>query len=175
MTEAPIPPGSSFDTLHQLHRWVGWRWETRKGKPTKPPHAPGSGRYASVSDPGTWGSHEEALAMPGVDGIGIVLTGHPNIAACDLDHCRDPATGALAAWAQALIEQAGSYVEITPSHAGLRIVGLARDRRAAFRDPEGGERREGRGLCRRRQPLHHGHRRRPARRPLADITPMVER
>ena len=48
MTETPIAPGSSFDTLHRLRRWVGWRWEVRKGVKTKPPRAPGSGRYASV-------------------------------------------------------------------------------------------------------------------------------
>ena len=174
MTETPIAPGSPFDTLRQLHRWVGWRWELRKNKKTKPPYSPRSGRYASVSDPATWGSHDEALAMPSVDGIGIVITGHPNIAACDLDHCRDPATGTLAAWAQALIDQAGSYVEITPSHAGLRIVGLAQTGEQHFTIPRGsnGEKIE----------VYAGGASRfititedvLVDRPLADITPIVE-
>jgi P4 family phage/plasmid primase-like protien len=174
MSETPISPGSSFDTLHRLHRWVGWRWEVRKGTKTKPPRAPGSGRYASVSDPRTWGSHAEAQAMPDVDGIGIVLTGHPNIAACDLDHCRDPSTGALTAWAQALIEQAGSYAEITPSRAGLRIVGLAQTGEQHFVIPKGanGEKIE----------VYAGGASRfitvtddvLVDRPLADITPIVE-
>jgi putative DNA primase/helicase len=122
----PITPGSPFETLHRLHRWVGWKWETRKGKRTKPPVMPGNGgRYASVSDPRTWGSHEDALATEGIDGVGLVLTGHPNLAACDLDHCRDAATGEIAPWAQRLIEQSQSYAEITPSAAGLRVIGLA--------------------------------------------------
>ena len=174
MIEAPIPPGSSFDTLHQLHRWVGWRWEMRKGNKTKPPRAPANGRYASVSDPCTWGSHEEARAMPNVDGVGIVLTGHPNIAACDLDHCRDPSTGALPTWARKLIEQAGSYVEVTPSHAGLRIVGLAQTGEQHFVIPKGtnGEKIE----------VYAGGASRfitvtddvLVDRPLADITPIVE-
>src|SRR5262249_3643017 len=126
MTGVPIPPGSPFEVLKQLHRWVGWRWETRKGKRTKPPVMPGNGnRDASVSDPRTWGSHGDALATEGIDGVGLVLTDHPNLAACDLDHCRDTATGAIEPWAQSLIEQAQSYAEITPSVAGLRVVGLA--------------------------------------------------
>ena len=126
MTDVPITPGSPFDILKQLHRWVGWRWETRKGKRTKPPVMPGNGgRYASVSDPRTWGSHDDALATEGIDGVGLVLTNHPNLAAADLDHCRDAATGEIEPWAQRLIEQAQSYAEITPSAVGLRVVGLA--------------------------------------------------
>jgi P4 family phage/plasmid primase-like protien len=174
VNEIPISPGSSFDMLRQLHRWVGWRWEVRNGIKTKPPRAPGSGRYASVSDPCTWGSHEEARAMPDMDGVGIMLTGHPNIAACDLDHCRDPSSGALTAWAQALIEQAGSYAEITPSHAGLRIVGLAQTGEQHFVVPKGtnGEKVE----------VYAGGASRfitvtddvLVDRPLADITPIVE-
>src|SRR5262245_20657976 len=126
MTDIPITPGSPFEVLKQLHRWVGWKWETRKGKRTKPPVMPGNGgRYASVSDPSTWGSHDDALATEGIDGVGLVLTDHPNLAACDLDHCRDAATGEIEPWAQRLIEQAQSYAEITPSAAGLRVIGLA--------------------------------------------------
>ena len=100
--------------------------ETRKGKRTKPPVMPGTGgRYASVSDPRTWGSHDDALATEGIDGVGIVLTNHPNLAAADMDHCRNAATGEIEPWAQRLIEQAQSYAEITPSGVGLRVVGLA--------------------------------------------------
>src|SRR5262245_18020828 len=126
MTDAPIMPGSTVDALKGLRRWVAWRWEIRKGKRTKPPIMPGNGgRYASVSDPRTWGSQADALAPQGIDGVGLVLTDHPNLAACDLDHCRDAATGEVEPWAQTLIEQAQSYAEITPSAAGLRVVGLA--------------------------------------------------
>ena len=63
--------------------------------------------------------------MSGVDGSGFVLTDHPNLAAIDADHCRDADSGTLAGWAQALLDQAESYAEITPSAAGLRVVGLA--------------------------------------------------
>ncbi len=174
MTETPIQPGSPFETLRQLRRWVGWRWETRKGKRTKPPVAPGTGRYASVSNPRTWGSHEDALAMSGVDGIGFVLTDHPNLAAVDADHCRDAATGALAGWAQALLDQAESYAEITPSAAGLRVVGLAEGLgRTAFQRVQGTERRARRGLLRRRRRFITVSGNVLRDRPLADITPLI--
>ena len=78
----------------------------------------------------------------------------------------------LTAWAQALIEQAGSYVEITPSAAGLRIVGIAQTGAQHFMIRRGRTARRSR-FMRRRQPLHYGHRGCPADRPLADITPVV--
>jgi hypothetical protein len=52
-----------------------------------------------------------------------VLTG-TDIVAIDLDHCRDPATGEIDPWAEAIIHQAaGCYVEITVSGTGLRVIG----------------------------------------------------
>src|SRR5262249_21531149 len=45
-------------------------------------------------------------------------------AAVDLDKCRDPESGAIAAWAEAIIDRATSaYVEVTVSGTGLRIIG----------------------------------------------------
>jgi hypothetical protein len=35
-------------------RFVGWRWEQRGGKPTKPPIDPHTGGFASAVDPSTW-------------------------------------------------------------------------------------------------------------------------
>ena len=57
------------------------------------------------------------------DGIGFVLTG-TDFAAIDLDHCRDPATGKIDDWAQAIIDKAAAaYCEITVSGTGLRLIG----------------------------------------------------
>ncbi|MGB8897771.1 MAG: hypothetical protein WCC90_00285 [Methylocella sp.] len=47
-------------------------------------------------------------------------------AAFDLDDCRDPDTACIAPWAIDLFRQADSYVEVTVSGTGLRIIGLAR-------------------------------------------------
>ena len=38
-----------------------------------------------------------------------------SIGGLDLDSCIDPASGALAEWAQAVIARFGSYAEISPS------------------------------------------------------------
>jgi putative DNA primase/helicase len=60
-----------------------------------------------------------------VNHIGYMLM-DGEIAAFDIDKCRDPATGQIHSWAQRLIEKAGSYTEITPSGTGLRIIGYAK-------------------------------------------------
>jgi primase-polymerase (primpol)-like protein len=43
-----------------------------------------------------------------------------------LDHCRDPQSGEIEAWAQAIVNQLQSYTEISPSGTGLRILFKAR-------------------------------------------------
>jgi putative DNA primase/helicase len=43
----------------------------------------------------------------------------------DIDDCRDPASGAIDPWAEKLVAKAGSYVEVTVSGTGLRIIGRA--------------------------------------------------
>jgi hypothetical protein len=109
-------------------RWMCWRWEWRKNKWTKPPLQPGNGRYARNNDPSTWGTYAEAVKRVlegGADGIGYCLLG-VEIGAVDLDHCRDRETGAIAEWAQAIVDRApGSYCEITVSGSGLRLIGTA--------------------------------------------------
>ena len=54
-----------------------------------------------------------------------MLTDTPS-AAFDLDDCT--VDDDLAPWAKKLIEEAGSYTEITPSSDGIRIIGTARGR-----------------------------------------------
>ena len=98
-------------------RWTLWKWEQRKGKPTKPPYQI-NGRRASHSDPATWSSYLECLRVyqaGGYDGIGYCLL-DSNYGAVDLDDCRDQASGVLTPWAKNIVEAAnGSYVEVTPS------------------------------------------------------------
>ena len=66
---------------------------------------------ASTSNSRTWSDFASAWsARDRFDGVGFVLT-DSEIAAFDLDDCRDPETGALDPWAQALIDKAGSYTE----------------------------------------------------------------
>ena len=99
----------ALSPLKQLPNWVCWRYELRTGKWTKPPLQPGNPkRYAKNNDPSTWGTYEQALAAfeaGQCDGIGFNLLG-TDIAAFDIDDCRDPATGDIAPEAMAIVDRA---------------------------------------------------------------------
>ena len=123
--------------LKALPNWVCWKWEWKVnkngvGKWTKPPLRPDNPqRYAKNNDPSTWGTYEEALAAFDAgqcDGIGFNLLG-TDIAAFDLDKCRDRTSGAIAPEAMAIVNRTQSYTEITPSGTGLRVIGTAAGRR----------------------------------------------
>ena len=76
-------------------RAVMWKWETRKGKTTKPlyqVHDPS--RHAKSNNPRTWGSFRAAVdrVLDGkADGAGHVLGA--GTAGVDLDDCRNAETG----------------------------------------------------------------------------------
>jgi hypothetical protein len=107
--------------------WVLWRLTTTKrGKPTKPPfQARAPKRNAKSTDPSTWAPFDVALAAYNAgegDGVGLCLL-QSELGVFDLDDCRDPNTGAIEPAAERLIKRANTYVEITPSGEGLRIIG----------------------------------------------------
>jgi hypothetical protein len=114
--------------LKALPNWVCWRWaHDDKGKWTKQPYQPKApNRLARNNDPTTWGTYKEAIAAfkaDRCDGIGFVLL-NSDLAAFDLDDCRDIATGAIAPEARRIVDEAASYTEITVSGTGLRVIGL---------------------------------------------------
>jgi primase-polymerase (primpol)-like protein len=118
---------AALKPLEEERRWVAWKWEkSRKtGKWTKPPYQTGNGRNASNDDPSTWGGYHEAIAKVDKDGIGFNLL-NGDIGAVDLDKCRDPETGAIDEWAQAIVDRVpDAYAEVTVSGTGLRIIGIA--------------------------------------------------
>ncbi|MBQ8161855.1 MAG: AAA family ATPase [Clostridia bacterium] len=87
------------------------------------PHVPG--KYASVADPDTWGTFEDAAFLlsrpiPHFDGIGFMLG--EGIFAIDLDHVRDKETGLISEDATKIIETMNSYTEISPSGTGIHIL-----------------------------------------------------
>jgi len=116
-----------LDPLIAFNHWVCWRWNGSK----KPPYqAKDPQGLADINDPNTWTDYHtacRAVATGKANGIGFVLTGTP-FAAFDLDDCT--VNDDLAPWAKKLIEEAGSYTEITPSGDGIRIIGTARGARA---------------------------------------------
>jgi primase-polymerase (primpol)-like protein len=79
-----------LEMLANEPRWVGWRWEERKGRRTKPPRSVVGGipnGYARNDKPSTWAplmSVMPALTAGTVDGIGLQLLGLAGFAAVDL-------------------------------------------------------------------------------------------
>jgi hypothetical protein len=114
--------------LCELSNWVVWKWMANgSGKWTKPPfqsRCPSDNARNNAAS--TWSSladSVEAVRNGVADGIGFVLT-DTDIAAIDLDHCRDPLTSEIDPWAQEVIDMAaGAYVEITVSGTGVRVIG----------------------------------------------------
>jgi putative DNA primase/helicase len=127
----PVSPQTIPDELKALRQWVTWAYEYQpqrsQAKPwTKVPKNAATGGNASHSDPQTWAAFAQASIVfhqhADLDGIGFVLTAADPYVAIDLDGCRDPDTGEIQSWAQAIIDHFRSYSEISPSATGLRIL-----------------------------------------------------
>jgi hypothetical protein len=114
-----VPPEIRAST-----RAVVWRRVLRDGKWTKPPfQARHPGEPAAVDDPATWRTFEQALAVVAAgkaDGAGIVLG--DGLVGVDLDHVRDPESGALTVEAAEIVRALDSYTEVSPSGTGLHIL-----------------------------------------------------
>jgi primase-polymerase (primpol)-like protein len=112
-------------SLREREQWVCWKEEERDGKPTKIPVTPGTGAFASSTDPDTWASFETALEYTEIgnaDGIGFVFTDDDPIVGVDLDDCRDPETGDVDDAELDIIERLDSYTEVSPSGTGYHVL-----------------------------------------------------
>lgn len=111
------------EELRERRQWVVWRREPRGEKVTKVPYCARTGGPASSTDPKTWATFAKALsASRRFDGVGFVFTAQDPYVGVDLDECRDPETGAVAPWAQEIVDRLHSYTEVTPSGAGVHII-----------------------------------------------------
>ena len=127
LTGGKLP--TCLEPLIKELRWIVWRFvDAPNGRRTKPPfRADDPSVHAKSNDPQTWASYDvamQACANGLADGIGFALM-NSGLAAFDLDNCRDPESGVLAAWARQLVERSGTYAEVTPSKRGIRIIGKA--------------------------------------------------
>src|SRR5207244_2269479 len=61
-----------------------------------------------------------AVAAGKAAGPGIVLG--DGLVGVDLDHCRDPETGAIEPWALAIVKELASYTEASPSRTGVHVL-----------------------------------------------------
>ena len=120
--------------LRREPRWVCWRREERGGRATKLPVDAHTGRMAKSTDPATWATFEEAVAAVDrwrCDGVGFVFGPDRAFTGVDLDHVL--VDGVLDAEYRWVVDEAGTYTEVSPSGDGLHLI---------FRGakPEGAER-----------------------------------
>ncbi|MDM8289241.1 DUF927 domain-containing protein [Slackia piriformis] len=104
-------------------RWVCWRREERGGKATKLPVCAANGRMAKSTDPATWATFEDAVAAVGrwrCDGVGFVFGPDRAYTGLDLDHVIEG--GVLDPAYRWVVEEAGTYTEVSPSGDGLHLI-----------------------------------------------------
>jgi hypothetical protein len=58
-----------------------------------------------------------------LDGVGYVFSADDPYVGIDLDTCRDLETGVIEPWAVEIVDDIGSYTEISPSGRGVHIIG----------------------------------------------------
>lgn len=107
------------EELTSLNQWVGARIETIDGKETKVPVNIRTGGRASVSDPNTWCSYDEAVAAlekGDVPLIGFVFTADDPYTGIDIDKTGDFCTKEVARY------QGVGYIETSVSGNGIHII-----------------------------------------------------
>jgi primase-polymerase (primpol)-like protein len=112
--------------LKKRPQWVFWKYALdSKGRWTKHPYNPRTGRKASSTDLLTWSRFDtvfEAFESGGYDGVGFVFCSGDPYTGVDLDGCRDPVTGEVEAWAAEISALLGGYTELSPSGKGLHVI-----------------------------------------------------
>lgn len=104
------------EVLQRYHQWVVWRAD-------KHPRNARTMKHASVEDPTTWSSFEEArstVEQGKALGVGFVFTGEDPFVAIDFDKVIEGDT--LDSWVSQIIEQMDSYTEVSQSGRGIHII-----------------------------------------------------
>ena len=119
-----VRPRHIPQALKEVRGWVMWRWYLKGGKWTKPPLNI-EGVNIDITNPDNWSDFTTALQAyqrGQFDGIGFSLGAMDSLGGVDLDHCIQG--GKIEPWALEIIEELGSYAEISPSGSGVRVFGL---------------------------------------------------
>jgi hypothetical protein len=102
--------------LRALPQWV-------VSNENKIPHNPRTGATASVANPTTWGTFEEACKAPNFKHIGFVLADHNNLTIIDLDDKPDrPASPEQKELQKRILAEFQSYTERSQSGTGYHII-----------------------------------------------------
>jgi len=116
------------DEMKNFNSWICWKLEeAEEGKATKIPYSPLSGSLASVNDPNTWVSYEEALSVVHYySGLGFVLSDNDPFTFIDLDepknHLSSEEKAVIMDRQIKIYNEFNSYSEISPSGQGLHII-----------------------------------------------------
>ena len=117
--------------LSSRKNWIGWRALPNRDDPSKIDKVPAVlVPGVPVNDylkPHAHVTYDEAIAQVGplrLSGVGFVMTLDCGMIGGDMDGCRDPATGVIEPWAQAIIDRKETYFEISPSGRGVRFFSL---------------------------------------------------
>ena len=109
------------EELKRHKQWVCWKSVRKGDKSSKFPINPNNSMAASVTDPETWGTFDQAVCTSqqnDFDGIGFVFTRSDPFVGIDLDHCLKGDTGDVID----ILESFHSYAEYSPSGDGLHII-----------------------------------------------------
>jgi putative DNA primase/helicase len=119
-----IDPAKIPDELKQIPRWVVWKWvwNEKREKWDKPPFSV-NGFKCDHTDPAHQVTFSEALAASGgFDGIGLSMgSDGGGYVGLDIDNCRDRDSGFLSVEAQSIVDELGTFCEISPSGEGVKL------------------------------------------------------
>jgi putative DNA primase/helicase len=125
----PIIPECIPIAMQELPQWVFWRytWKEQEQVWDKPPLQSHTGNLADSSKPKTWSGFDAALNAyhfegAHANGIGSMFDKKNHFVGGDLDDCRDPETGIIQPWAQAIVDEISTYTEISTSGEGLHFI-----------------------------------------------------
>lgn len=118
--------------LKERRQWVCYRLELRDGSKTKVPYQPTQGGpllYARSNDPSTWHPFEDAVEATRIpqnqfNGIQYVLSDSDPYTFIDLDYV--VTDGVVEEWAQDIVDDVGSYTELSQSGTGIHIIARAK-------------------------------------------------
>jgi len=130
----PVEPNAIPEPLKAGKRFVGWRYEDRKGdpKPAKMPYSPimkNPREGASSTNPSHWTTFDKALKyaqVAGLDGTMRAFDHADNMVGIDLDNCLNPSIAEpsiddLEPWAAEIVKRLDTYTEVSPSRTGVKM------------------------------------------------------
>jgi hypothetical protein len=133
--ERPQPLVPIYDRvpsyLTERAQWVCWEYQNVSDEGgekdwTKVPIDVENGGFGSSTDSDTWTTFDAArdydeADTDRTDGVGFCVDEDDDLIGIDIDDCRDRDTGEIDSAVQDLVDEVGSYCEVSPSGTGLRI------------------------------------------------------